>query len=60
MTMSMWQQNSVISSNADLSVYGQGMLRLTGPGDGIKAQHLFLSLFYNIDVCLTSALLSLL
>ncbi|RLM65395.1 hypothetical protein C2845_PM16G02960 [Panicum miliaceum] len=38
------------SSNADLMVYGQGLLNLSGPGDGIKARRLFLSLFYNIEV----------
>lgn len=50
------RQNSVISSNADLAMSGQGLLRLSGSGDGIKAQHLFLSLFYNIDVGLGSLL----
>jgi hypothetical protein len=40
----------VISSNAALGVYGQGLLNLSGPGDGIKARQLFLSLFYNIEV----------
>ncbi|XP_072955442.1 uncharacterized protein [Typha angustifolia] len=44
------RHNSIISSNADLGVYGQGLLNLSGPGDGIKAQRLFLSLFYNIEV----------
>ncbi|CAL9044534.1 unnamed protein product [Musa banksii] len=44
------RHNSVISSNADLGVYGQGLLKLSGHGDGIKAQRLFLSLFYNIEV----------
>ncbi|PON48406.1 MraZ [Trema orientale] len=44
------RQNSVISSNANLGVYGQGLLRLTGPGDAIKSQRLSLSLFYNITV----------
>ncbi|WCJ20729.1 hypothetical protein M5689_002944 [Euphorbia peplus] len=42
--------NSIISSNANLGVYGQGLLRLTGHGDEIKAQRLSLSLFYNITV----------
>ncbi|WOL06216.1 hypothetical protein Cni_G14948 [Canna indica] len=42
--------NSIISSNADLGVYGQGLLKLYGHGDGIKAQKLFLSLFHNIEV----------
>lgn len=40
----------MISSNDDLMVYGQGLLNLSGPGDGIKARRLFLSLFYNIEV----------
>ncbi|KAJ8755136.1 hypothetical protein K2173_018934 [Erythroxylum novogranatense] len=41
---------SVISSNANLGVYGQGLLRLTGSGDAIIGQRLSLSLFYNITV----------
>lgn len=45
-----WQENSVISSNTNLAVYGQGLLKLTGHGDAIKAQRLSLSLFYNITV----------
>ncbi|KAL5551245.1 hypothetical protein UlMin_001421 [Ulmus minor] len=44
------RQNSSISSNANLGVYGQGLLRLTAHGDAIKAQRLSLSLFYNITV----------
>ncbi|KAG0496836.1 hypothetical protein HPP92_001527 [Vanilla planifolia] len=44
------RQNSVISSNGDLGVYGQGLLKLSGWGDAIKAQRLYLSLFYNIEV----------
>ncbi|KAG6496113.1 hypothetical protein ZIOFF_043961 [Zingiber officinale] len=44
------RHNSVISSNANLGVYGQGLLKLSGRGDEIKAQRLFLSLFYNIEV----------
>ncbi|XP_068650763.1 uncharacterized protein [Aristolochia californica] len=44
------RQNSVISSNANLGVYGQGLLRLSGQGDVVQGQRLFLSLFYNIDV----------
>ncbi|XP_010445772.1 PREDICTED: uncharacterized protein LOC104728503 [Camelina sativa] len=43
-------ENSVITSNANLGVYGQGMLTLTGPGDAIKGQRLSLSQFYNITV----------
>nr|GMD96105.1 Fiber protein [Ipomoea batatas] len=42
--------SSVISSNANLAVYGQGFLELTGNGDAIKSQRLSLSLFYNITV----------
>lgn len=44
------QQNSVISSNTNLGLYGQGLLQLTGDGDTIKGQRLSLSLFYNITV----------
>uniref|UniRef100_A0A1D1Z6L0 DUF8003 domain-containing protein n=1 Tax=Anthurium amnicola TaxID=1678845 RepID=A0A1D1Z6L0_9ARAE len=44
------RQNSVIYSNANLGVYGQGLLKLSGRGDAIKGQRLFLSLFYNIAV----------
>ncbi|CAM0908386.1 unnamed protein product [Alopecurus aequalis] len=44
------KHGSVISSNAALGVYGQGLLNLSGPGDGIKARQLFLSLFYNIEI----------
>ncbi|XP_010518683.1 PREDICTED: uncharacterized protein LOC104798344 isoform X2 [Tarenaya hassleriana] len=43
-------KNSVITSNANLGVYGQGMLKLTGLGDAIKGQRLSLSQFYNITV----------
>ncbi|KAI8534522.1 hypothetical protein RHMOL_Rhmol10G0096600 [Rhododendron molle] len=43
-------ENSVISSNKNLAVYGQGFLKLTGHGDAIKGQRLSLSLFYNITV----------
>ncbi|KAK1367713.1 MraZ [Heracleum sosnowskyi] len=42
--------NSVVSSNANLAVYGQGLLTLTGPGDVIKAQRVSLSLFYNVSI----------
>jgi hypothetical protein len=41
---------SVITSNTNLGVYGQGMLTLSGPGDAIKGQRLSLSQFYNITV----------
>lgn len=44
------RENSVIITNGNLAVYGQGLLRLTGRGDAIKGQRLFLSLFYNITV----------
>ncbi|KAL6985839.1 hypothetical protein U1Q18_019211 [Sarracenia purpurea var. burkii] len=43
-------ENSVIISNKNLAVYGQGFLKLTGHGDSIKGQRLSLSLFYNITV----------
>lgn len=44
------QQNSVISSNTNLALYGQGLLQLTGEGDAIKGERLSLSLFYNVTV----------
>lgn len=44
------QESSLIHSNANLGVHGQGLLNLSGPGDTIEAQHLVLSLFYNINV----------
>lgn len=49
-TFLLLQQNSVISSNTNLGIYGQGLLRLTGQGDAIIGQRLSLSLFYNITV----------
>lgn len=42
--------SSVISSNANLALYGQGLLELSGPGDALKGQRLSLSLFYNVTV----------
>ncbi|XP_021892852.1 uncharacterized protein LOC110810860 [Carica papaya] len=44
------RENSVICSNANLGVYGQGLLKLSGYGDAIKGQRLSLSLFYNVTV----------
>lgn len=44
------QGSSVIHSNANLGVHGQGFLNLSGPGDLIEAQHLVLSLFFSIYV----------
>ncbi|KAE8651460.1 hypothetical protein Csa_001417 [Cucumis sativus] len=44
------KQNSSISSNSNLGMYGQGLLHLIGEGDTIKGQRLSLSLFYNITV----------
>ncbi|XP_047174701.1 uncharacterized protein LOC124842286 isoform X2 [Vigna umbellata] len=44
------RQNSVISSNTNLALYGQGLLQLTGEGDAIKGERLSLSLFYNVTV----------
>jgi hypothetical protein len=43
-------QGSVIQSNANLGMHGQGLLKLSGPGDCIKAQRLFVSLFYTVNV----------
>lgn len=44
------RQSSIIHSNANLGVHGQGLLNLTGPGDCIEAQQLVLSLFYSINI----------
>ncbi|KAG6391223.1 hypothetical protein SASPL_148976 [Salvia splendens] len=44
------RNSSVIHSNANLGVHGQGLLNLTGPGDCIEAQRLVLSLFYSINI----------
>lgn len=41
---------SVIQSNANLGVHGQGSLNLTGAGNVIEAQHLVLSIFCCINV----------
>ncbi|CAN4084720.1 unnamed protein product [Withania somnifera] len=46
----MLKGSSMIQSNANLGVHGQGSLNLTGLGDLIEAQHLVLSLFYSIYV----------
>ncbi|GJN32184.1 hypothetical protein PR202_gb20668 [Eleusine coracana subsp. coracana] len=44
------KESSVIHSNANLGVRGQGLLNLSGDGDTIEAQRLILSLFYSIQV----------
>ncbi|KAI3904002.1 hypothetical protein MKW92_018351 [Papaver armeniacum] len=44
------RNSSVIHSNANLGVHGQGLLNLTGPGDLIEAQRLIISLFYSINL----------
>ncbi|XP_057524214.1 uncharacterized protein LOC130803974 [Amaranthus tricolor] len=44
------RESSSIHSNANLGVYGQGLLNLTGSGDFIEAQRLVLSLFYGIHI----------
>ncbi|AQK90693.1 hypothetical protein ZEAMMB73_Zm00001d008789 [Zea mays] len=44
------KESSVIHSNANLGVRGQGVLNLSGDGDTIEAQRLILSLFYSIQV----------
>ncbi|KAG5225501.1 ephrin type-B receptor [Salix suchowensis] len=44
------KESSVIHSNANLGVHGQGLLNLSGPGNWIEAQRLVLSLFYSIHV----------
>ncbi|XP_044463835.1 uncharacterized protein LOC123194611 isoform X2 [Mangifera indica] len=47
---SLLENSSVIHSNANLGVHGQGFLNLSGPGDMIEAQRLILSLFFSINV----------
>ncbi|KAG9157031.1 hypothetical protein Leryth_009067 [Lithospermum erythrorhizon] len=42
--------SSVIHSNSNLGIHGQGYLNLSGPGDVIEAERLVLSLFYSINV----------
>ncbi|KAG9132416.1 hypothetical protein Leryth_008352 [Lithospermum erythrorhizon] len=44
------KESSIIHSNANLGIHGQGFLNLSGPGDCIEAQRLVLSLFYSINV----------
>ncbi|WCJ42610.1 hypothetical protein M5689_023407 [Euphorbia peplus] len=44
------KESSVIHSNANLGVHGQGFLNLTGPGNAIESQRLILSLFFSINV----------
>ncbi|KAG8636170.1 hypothetical protein MANES_16G106300v8 [Manihot esculenta] len=44
------KESSVIHSNANLGVHGQGFLNLSGPGDIIESQRLILSLFFSINV----------
>ncbi|KAK4388783.1 hypothetical protein Sango_2215300 [Sesamum angolense] len=44
------RESSLIHSNANLGVHGQGLLNLSGPGDCIEAQRLVLSLFYSINI----------
>lgn len=44
------QQGSVIESSANLGMHGQGLLKLSGPGDSLRAQRLFVSLFYTVHV----------
>ncbi|XP_076911612.1 uncharacterized protein LOC143569627 [Bidens hawaiensis] len=41
---------SVIQSNSNLGIHGQGSLNLTGEGNIIEAQHLVLSIFCCINV----------
>lgn len=40
----------MIESSANLGIHGQGLLKLSGPGDSLRAQRLFLSLFYTVHV----------
>ncbi|KAL9363229.1 hypothetical protein Peur_046014 [Populus x canadensis] len=50
------KESSVIHSNANLGVHGQGLLNLSGSGNWIEAQRLVLSLFYSIHVAPGSVL----
>lgn len=40
----------MIESSANLGMHGQGLLKLSGPGDMLRAQRLFVSLFYTVHV----------
>lgn len=53
------QESSVIHSNVNLGIHGQGLLNLSGPGNLIEAQRLILSLFYSINVRQSLLMLSL-
>ncbi|XP_057750325.1 uncharacterized protein LOC130968867 [Arachis stenosperma] len=44
------KDSSIIHSNANLGIHGQGFFNLSGPGNLIEAQRLILSLFYTINV----------
>ncbi|CAM6085481.1 unnamed protein product [Calypogeia fissa] len=44
------KDGSVIVSNSNLGMHGQGLLKLNGSGDVIKAERLFISLFFTIRV----------
>lgn len=44
------REGSMIISNSNLGVHGQGFFKLKGQGDAIKAQRLFISLFYNVNI----------
>lgn len=44
------QEGSVIESSANLGMHGQGLLKLSGHGDSLRAQRLFVSLFYTVHV----------
>lgn len=40
----------MIESSANLGMHGQGLLKLSGQGDSLRAQRLFVSLFYTVHV----------
>ncbi|BBN19524.1 hypothetical protein MPTK1_8g11390 [Marchantia polymorpha subsp. ruderalis] len=44
------REGSVIKSNSNLGMHGQGLLKLNGSGDAIKAERLFISLFFTLAV----------
>ncbi|KAL3690273.1 hypothetical protein R1sor_016582 [Riccia sorocarpa] len=44
------REGSVIRSNSNLGLHGQGLLKLNGSGDIIKAERLFISLFFTLAI----------
>ncbi|KAL2610427.1 hypothetical protein R1flu_029000 [Riccia fluitans] len=44
------REGSVIRSNSNLGMHGQGLLKLNGSGDVIEAERLFISLFFTLAI----------